>query len=570
MVYTPDPTNVTQPDDTVLAETASAEFRALKSYIAGWLHPITSNSSVTPAVGAQTFTLTSSANTFYNGEIVLVVSSGTPASYMYGQVTGWTPGNPTVTVNVANIGNAAGGAKTDWSIGPCGLIGATGAAGVQGPQGVQGPIGNTGATGPQGPAGVGTGAINNGVVGNIGIYSALNTLGDSGVSISTDGTMAANVDTLVATQKALVTYVNSKLSGVASSAATKNILIGGDFTTNPWQMGQTFNAFAGGYCADQWAYGSIATSYVANVTAAADAPTVAQAGVAASTSVKITVATAATGVGAGTQSNFYQPIEGSRFAFLGFGGAGAQSVTLSFWVKSSVTGTYSASLYNAAQTRSQPVNFTINAANTWEKKTITFSGDTAGAWVGNSTAQSASLMICLHAGSTYQGVNAAWNAGAYYGTAANSNNFITTLGATFQLALVQLEAGTVATAFENLSLSDVLRQCVRYFYRVSYATSTQANLGNGFARSTTQCQMVTPLIAPLRVSPTITFNGNTPAFNDGAGNFTITSAALSTIFSTTDSNVEWYGPITGATAYHPGSIFGSGSGPGSTDFIARM
>ena len=252
----------------------------------------------------------------------------------------------------------------------------------------------------------------------------------------------------------------------------RNLMINGDMSQ--WQRGTTFNAVANpSYTADRWAL-SYATvgSGVFNITQAADVPTIAQAGVAAVNSYKWTVGTAATGTGAGTLAHINQPIEAFNTGFLGFGAAGALSITLSFWVKSSVTGTYSAALTNSASNRCYPVNFSINSANTWEKKTVTIPGDTTGTWLAGTNGIGIRLLIVLHAGSTYQGSNAAWNSvAAGVGTSSNSNNFITTLSATFQLALVQLESGSVATPFEALPADVTLARCKRY-YQTSYLPGT--------------------------------------------------------------------------------------------------
>jgi len=223
MTYTPNPADPTNPTDVNVAETAAAEFRALKAYIQGVFGVAVSATSLVPALGAQVFALTDTYNTFYNGEYVLAVSSSSPSSYMFGQVTGWAANAANVTVNVTSIGNAAGGAKTDWSIGVCGIQGATGA---QGPAGPQGAIGQTGPQGIQGIPGVSAGGNigNMTALGDIAIYSALNTVIDSGIAISTDGTFSANSDSLLPSQKASKTYMDanaggSKIQSVGASVA---------------------------------------------------------------------------------------------------------------------------------------------------------------------------------------------------------------------------------------------------------------------------------------------------------------------------------------------------------------
>ena len=294
----------------------------------------------------------------------------------------------------------------------------------------------------------------------------------------------------------------------APGVAFKNLLIGGDFTTNPWQRGTTFNGIASGaYSADRFMvnYATIGSG-VFNVTQAADAPTTAQAGVAATNSWKVTVGTAATGTGAGTHFEVLQAIEAFNWGALGFGAASAQSVTLSFWVKSSVNGTYSATLQNYASTRSYPVNFTISAANTWEKKTITITGDTAGSWVAATNAGAAWVGISLHAGSTFQGTNATWAAANTTGTSSNTNTLITTLSATFQLALVQLEAGSTATTFEALPEDVVLARCQRYYKKFGGASANET-IAPGTANGTTVLYATLQFPgSTMRAAPTIGYS----------------------------------------------------------------
>jgi len=293
---------------------------------------------------------------------------------------------------------------------------------------------------------------------------------------------AANPVTLTGEEYIAVQQPNGNYGSANSAAmmpypAFKNLLIGGDFTTNPWQRGTTFTGVAtGSYTADRFRL-DFATigSGAFNIAQTADAPTVAQSGNGATQSLRFTVGTAATGAGAGTYCNILQPIEAFNFGAIGFGASSANSVTLSVWVKSSVNAVYSAYLQNAAQNRSNPTNFTINSANTWEKKTITFTGDTTGTWSAGTTMASALLGICLHAGSTYQGTNATWAASNYSGTSSNTNTLITTLNATFQIALVQHEAGSSATTFEALPEDVVLGRCQRYFetsYPAGFAPGT--------------------------------------------------------------------------------------------------
>ena len=157
----------------------------------------------------------------------------------------------------------------------------------------------------------------------------------------------------------------------------------------------------------------------------------------------------------------YQLIEGYNVSDLGWGAAGASSVTLSFWVRSSLTGTFGGALGNVNATRSYPFTYTISSANTWEQKTITIAGDTTGTW--NSTNDvGLAVYLGFGVGATVSGTAGAW-AGAEYYSATGATSVVGTNGATFYVTGVQLEKGTVATPFEFRSHGQELLLCRRYF-----------------------------------------------------------------------------------------------------------
>jgi hypothetical protein len=139
------------------------------------------------------------------------------------------------------------------------------------------------------------------------------------------------------------------------------------------------------------------------------------------------------------ENNFYrQGIEGFNVADLAWGTASAQPVTLSFWVRSSLTGTFGGALGNSGFSRSYPFTYTITSANTWEQKTITVAGDTSGTWVGGSNAGAVQIFWGLGVGATNSGTAGAWAAsGAISATGATS--VVGTNGATFYITGVQLE-----------------------------------------------------------------------------------------------------------------------------------
>lgn len=165
-----------------------------------------------------------------------------------------------------------------------------------------------------------------------------------------------------------------------------------------------------------------------------------------------------------------QIIEGYNIADLGFGAAGASTVTLSFWVRSSLTGTFAGSLKNGqSYNRSYPFTYTISAANTWEYKTITVVGDTTGTW---QTTNLGGLIVYwdIGCGSSYLSTANSWQAGNLNGV-TGSTRLISTLSATLDITGVQLEAGTTASPFEYRLYSTELALCQRY-YEKSFETGT--------------------------------------------------------------------------------------------------
>jgi hypothetical protein len=159
-----------------------------------------------------------------------------------------------------------------------------------------------------------------------------------------------------------------------------------------------------------------------------------------------------------------QIVEGFNIADFGWGTANAQPVTLSFWVRSSLTGTFGGAIANNGQTRSYPFTYTISSANTWEYKTITIVGDTSGTW-NTSNGRGIDLFFSLGIGSDYSGTAGAWTASAKY-SATGATSVVGTNGATWYITGVQLEEGTAASPFENRLYGTELALCQRYYNKV--------------------------------------------------------------------------------------------------------
>jgi len=197
--------------------------------------------------------------------------------------------------------------------------------------------------------------------------------------------------------------------------------------------------------------------------------------------LRMTTTTASASPAAGAVYVMSQIIEGYNIADFGFGAAGASTVTVSFWVRSSLTGTFSGSLRNGTSfNRSYPFTYAISAANTWEQKSITIAGDTSGTW---STGNTGGLVLAwdIGGGSTYASTANTWQAGNYTAV-TGSTRLISTLSATLDITGVQLEKGSTATSFDYRPYGTELVLCQRYYeksYSMSSIAGASTNTGKG-------------------------------------------------------------------------------------------
>ena len=202
---------------------------------------------------------------------------------------------------------------------------------------------------------------------------------------------------------------------------------------------------------------------------------------------------------AGDYFDIDQRIEGFNVADLEWGTANAQTVTLSFWVRSSLTGAFGGSLQNSAGNRSYPFTYTINSANTFEQKTITITGDTTGTWL---TTNGIGLRVSfgVGVGSTYSGTAGAWSANNYL-SATGATSVVGTNGATFYITGVQLEKGSTATSFDYRPFTTELQLAQRYYYKVK-ADAASKVFGIGQVYASTAALILVPYKVTLRTVPT--------------------------------------------------------------------
>ncbi len=246
----------------------------------------------------------------------------------------------------------------------------------------------------------------------------------------------------------------------------------------------------------------------------------------ATNSLLYTVGTGAA-PGASDYSGLSHTIEGFNIADLGWGTASAKPVTMSFKVRSSVTGSFGVSFRNSANNRSYIASFTIAAANTWETKTITVPGDTTGTWL---TDNGAGLVVLfdLGVGSTFSDTAGSWLAANKFGLTGGTK-LIATSGATFHVTEVQLEAGSVATPFERRPFGTELALCQRYAVRYLGNSDYEKLPAAGYNVSSTSYVAAFALFVPMRASPSLTYSGSLALANGGAAITSIVNDQLSPI-----------------------------------------
>jgi len=240
-----------------------------------------------------------------------------------------------------------------------------------------------------------------------------------------------------------------------------------------------------------------------------------------SNSIVITVTTADASLGATQVYQLVQPIEAYNTNDLAWGTASAATVTLSFWVRSSVTGTFGGSLFNATAARSYPFTYTISSANTFEYKTVTIAGDTSGTWSGTNGV-GIYVIFSLGTGSTYSGTAGVW-AGTTYNSATGATNLMATNGATLYITGVQLEKGSTATTFDYRPYGTELALAQRYYFKVVGSTFPNASFGSGKFTSSTAVSIYAAHPVAMRDLPTWSYGGTVVA--EGTGGFAISAIA---------------------------------------------
>jgi len=230
-----------------------------------------------------------------------------------------------------------------------------------------------------------------------------------------------------------------------------------------------------------------------------------------------------------------QYIEGFNTSDLSWGTANAKTVTLSFQVYSSLTGTFGGAVQNSAFSRSYPFSYTVSSANTWTSISVTIAGDTTGTWIGATNGIGLRVEFGLGVGSTYSTTAGAWAAGEYH-SATGATSVVGTNGATFYITGVQLEKGSTATSFDYRPYGTELQLCQRYY---------QGAIGSGAFGACRVVNASTAIFVPwastMRAAPTFTLTGSSVVFAvPGSSNYTYTSATISTTGAETTTSSYVY------------------------------
>jgi hypothetical protein len=336
-----------------------------------------------------------------------------------------------------------------------------------------------------------------------------------------------------------------------SSFGFKNRLINGAMVIDQRNAGAsvTVNADAAFFAADRFQAAGQGSDGVYTIQQSSTAPT------GFVNSIVATVTTADASIGSTQQYNIQQQIEGYNVADLMFGTANAKTVTLSFWVRSSLTGTFSGALRNSAANRSYPFSYAISVADTFEYKTITIAGDTSGTWL-TTNGVGLNVIWTLGAGTSRLSTANSWQAGNYQGVTGQTQ-FIATSGATFYLTGCQLEVGSTATSFDYRPYGTELALCQRY----AFTTDSSCSQG-GVANLTTDVQQRFVFPVQMRASPTVSVTtvGSWVISNDHAADFTASTVSVVGIQSKTQGarvNFSGFSGLTITTFY--GGQFGSGT-----------
>ena len=282
--------------------------------------------------------------------------------------------------------------------------------------------------------------------------------------------------------------------GAGNASIMKNRIINGAMVIDQRNAGASVTPTADPtYVLDRWAAGlSQASKYSVQQNAGSVTPPVGFSNYLGVTSLS------AYSVGSGDYFTLQQRIEGFNTADLNWGTANAKTVTLSFQVYSSLTGTFGGSISNSAFNYSYPFSYSIPVANTWTTISVTIAGPTSGTWIGATNGIGMRVYFGFGVGSTYSGTAGSWTGSGLLST-TGATSVVGTNGATFYITSVQLEVGSSATGYEYRQYQQELALCQRY---LPSCPTTSNVFATGMVMSTTTGRITVPFSVPTRTAPT--------------------------------------------------------------------
>jgi hypothetical protein len=292
-----------------------------------------------------------------------------------------------------------------------------------------------------------------------------------------------------------LTKVSAGVLNIDDLYGFRNRIINGDMRIDQRNAGASVTVNA----ASKFAVDRFTTNYTTAIGATLAIQQVTDAPVGFINSYKLTVTTGATASGIQVAA-LWHSIEGTNVSDLAWGTANAKTVTLSFWVKSSLTGTFGASLLNVDSDRSYPFTYSISVADTWEHKTITIAGDTSGTWL-TTTGIGIRVNFGWGTGPDRLGTAGAW-VGARVQGVTGETSIISNTGATWYITGVQLEVGSVATPFERRQFGTELALCQRYYWKITQPSGNSYFPSIGMCRTTTASRNAIAFPVPMRIVPT--------------------------------------------------------------------
>ena len=354
---------------------------------------------------------------------------------------------------------------------------------------------------------------------------------------------------------------------VAPFVAGKNRIANGSFEIDQRNSGASQSISSYGYGLDRWGY----QCYTSGIFTSQQTTSVPNGNL--TKSLGLTVTTADTSGISTHVYQLFQKIEGNNVFDLGFGTSNAQTITISFWAKASLTGSYAVSVQNNAFNRGYVTTFTISSANTWQYITLTIPSDTSGTWTTDTTI---GLQLAFDLGS---GSGSNYTANAWTNTTTSSMrtsstvNWIGTTGATFNIAGVQLEKGSVATPFSRAggTLQGELALCQRYYWRSNGVLGTAGHPIICATQSSASAYCYAPFPVTMRVAPVSIDYANVRLVNYGVAAYSITSLNLSGGGESSPSvGVFTADGASGMTANRPVFLYGSTGTPNYIGFSAEL